>query len=204
MRCLDLLVVASPVQYIPTLIFIINKQFTGKITRRSTSTANDTAILIEKSMPLTCVVSTPALGLGAALLIGRAGSPQRAASDSEIDFFFYFIDSRYPSSQWHIRYVRFCFFAVFFPFFFVTAIRLSARVFLSQDAYALNILKFYILIYLRNPEKERARFVCVASYKKSEERRKPEKLKKASIRRTLSPRPVLTRTKSKTTSTSLA
>ena len=92
----------------------------------------------------------------------------------------------------------------FFSVCFVTAIRLSARGFLSQDAYALNILKFYILIYLRNPEKERARFVCVAPYKKSEERRKPEKLKKASIRRTLSPRPVLTRTKSKTTSTSLA
>ena len=32
-------------------------------------------------------------------------------------FFPYFIDSRYPSSQWHIRYVRFCFFAFFFPFF---------------------------------------------------------------------------------------
>ena len=35
----------------------------------------------------------PALGLGAALLIGRAGSPQRAASDSEIDFFFFHISS---------------------------------------------------------------------------------------------------------------
>ena len=160
MRCLDLLVVASPVQYILTLIFIINKQFTGKITRRSTSTANDTAILIEKSMPLTCVVSTPALGLGAALLIGRAGSPQRAASDSEIDFFFLFHRFAIPFIAVAYQVRQILLLCGFFSVFFVTAIRLSARGFLSQDAYALNILKFYILIYLRNPEKERARFVC--------------------------------------------
>ena len=111
----------------------------------------------------------PALGLGAALLIGRAGSPQRAASDSEIDFFFFFIFHRFAMPFIAVAYQvrQILLLCGFFSVCFVTAIRLSPRGFLSQDAYALNILKFYILIYLRNPEKERARFVSVASYKKS-------------------------------------
>ena len=72
------------------------------------------------------VYAAPALGLGAALLIGRAGSPQRAASDSEIDFFFFPIFHRFAipfiAVAYQVRQILLL--CGFFSVFFVTAIRL--------------------------------------------------------------------------------